>query len=465
MDAQIFISHKHADRAIAEALAKFIKKTLLNKVRVHVSSSPGFEGPRVGKNLNDELKKSLAQTDVVLLVYTDEQRDWQYCMWECGLAIDPRDEHPTNVVVLQCGTQQAPKPFADTLRVDVRQSDEVVNFVKQLLTDPGFFPSSGEAVSELNASDATVTEYGDELYEALAPVIPAPLEGVGTDLTSSPFLRIELPAAAIEKIEAAGPAERLATVEETLDQDGCIVDNDRAQALFGFQIAATTTIGKVLDEWKHTYPGEPAMWFTSLAQQISLAVLQKYPDGVPWAPYRADGDRSTIPYVGRSRRTADNSMQFDTYFIPVAPAPILVTSRMISMSEAFHKRLDESPAEDLSLTELGDEMEKGGHSRVPILGPNGRIRYIIHGSMIDKFISKEARAGEDVKALRLKHLLDEPDMAQLFAGSFAVIGPNATVSDAQAAMNAIDEAQDVFVTQDGTAESSALGWLTNTMFV
>ena len=98
----VFVSHKHSDREIAETIARFIRNSSAGKVRVHLSSSPHFEGPRLGQAINGELKNALAITEVVILVYTTDTEDWSYCMWECGVATNPKDERPTSVVVVQC---------------------------------------------------------------------------------------------------------------------------------------------------------------------------------------------------------------------------------------------------------------------------------------------------------------------------------------------------------------------------
>ena len=60
--ARVFISHKHSDKRIAEAIATFIKRTTANQVVVFDSSSSAFESPRMGKNVNTELKEALARS-------------------------------------------------------------------------------------------------------------------------------------------------------------------------------------------------------------------------------------------------------------------------------------------------------------------------------------------------------------------------------------------------------------------
>ena len=120
----VFISHKHSDRSIAEAIARFVKNKSAGNARVYLSSSPDFEGPRFGQPLNSELRHALGESDLVILVYTDDREDWSYCMWECGVAVDPKDERHTSVVVVQC-TADEPKPFGDQLRVDARDLDAI----------------------------------------------------------------------------------------------------------------------------------------------------------------------------------------------------------------------------------------------------------------------------------------------------------------------------------------------------
>lgn len=465
MRTQIFVSHKHADKAIAKVVSSFIKKATSNQVGIHNSSDPDFEGPRIGKSLNDQLKQALAQSDVVLLVYTSEDQDWQYCMWECGIATDPWDSHPTDIVVLQCGNT-APKPFADTLRVDARSLDSLVSFTKALLTSKDFFPSLGEKISGYSPEDPVLKEFAQDLYDALKEEIEASLGGEASDLASSTFLRIELPPDGIATIRQAQPGEeRDAAAMEALRTHGYIVEHERAASLFGFNISTTTTIGTVLSEWESSsVDGEP-LWFDSLAQQVALAVFDRYPEGVPWAPYRSDPQRSTIPYVSRSRKNRDGAMQFDTYFIPVAAAPVKVTARMITTSEAFHKRLDNTPPEQISLGSLIDQMEQEDRTRVPVLGQGGTPKYIIHLSMVEKFLARRARRGGSVDNLTLADLLAVDTMEEVFATSFAVVGPDTSMAEAKAAMNAIPGCQDVFVTEGGTNDDPVLGWLTNSTFV
>ena len=118
MTHNLFISHKHSDTRIAKVVADFVESRTLGEVSVHMSSDPRYKGPRLGKNINQELCAALYDCNVLLLLYTSADEDWSYCMFECGVATDPQSPR-TNIIVFQCG-EDVPSPFADQLRVNVR---------------------------------------------------------------------------------------------------------------------------------------------------------------------------------------------------------------------------------------------------------------------------------------------------------------------------------------------------------
>lgn len=143
--ALLFISHKHSDRQIAEVLGRFVEERSAGRIKVHLSSSPDFQGPRFGRALNAQLREALWQTELLILVYTSSDQDWSYCMWECGMASHPQSPN-TTIIVLQCGTD-VPSPFQDVLRVNARNTEDIKRLTDQLLRDPNLFPSAGGAIA------------------------------------------------------------------------------------------------------------------------------------------------------------------------------------------------------------------------------------------------------------------------------------------------------------------------------
>jgi hypothetical protein len=461
-DPLVFISHRHDDRDIALVLGQFFKDRCAGKVRVHLSSNPEFEGPRVGKNVNDALKRALAGCDVVVLVFTTETDDWSYCMWECGVATDPSDQKSTEVIVLQCGGT-APKPYADQLRVDARDVGLVTAFVKTMLADPDLFHGRG-ALTGFHPEANELKSFAVELHTKLATVLP-PLEPPKLEeRVASSQVRIDLDGAALEALRAAYEKGDQSAVAEVIADQGKVKDLHLASALFGFHVGEATTVGTVLEEWSKQHAG-PARWFDSLAEQIATLVCGKYPV-VKWAPYRTEPGRATIPYLAGCRiESASGVVQLDTYFVPMSPRPVPVVERMIRLEEMFHKNLADTPGDTIKLSALVNEMSADNRSRVPMLGEGGRPRFMVHKSMIDEYVSRRALAGNDVTDLTVHDLLIESDMAEVFTQSCAVVDEAATMEEALAAMNENPGCQDVFVTADGSREGAVVGWLTDKMFI
>jgi hypothetical protein len=58
-------------------------------------------------------------------------------------------------------------------------------------------------------------------------------------------------------------------------------------------------------------------------------------------------------------------------------------------------------------------------------------------------------------------LLDNPDLRKLIE-AIGIVGANATIAEARAAMRAVQGSNDVFVTTNGKRTDPIIGWLTNT---
>lgn len=109
-------------------------------------------------------------------------------------------------------------------------------------------------------------------------------------------------------------------------------------------------------------------------------------------------------------------------------------------------------------------------NRLPILDDKGHPLYIIHRSMIDKYITRknidDNITPDDVKKLSLENLLDEDaELKSMFENSFATVPESASLADAKREMEKTENCLDVFVTGNGTRKAQVLGWLTNNIIV
>ncbi len=448
----VFISHRHADRQIAETMARFLRNRMAGKARVYLSSSPDFEGPRFGKTLNEELGKALAAAEAVILVFTSETQDWSYCMWECGVATDPTDEQPTAVVVLQC-TPDKPGPYGDQLRVDVTDVSSLQNFVKALLTSTELFPHRQAPLTGFAPEGPEVRELAAELQEALAAVLPVDWRKDRRKPTC-PYLRVRLPEDAAGQLRSLPPNDLSPTGLEIVATQAEIVGHSDAQALFGMLLRPGTTLGDVLSHWQEDHPDVDPRWFQALAEQIQAALAGKF-RSVKWATYKSEIGRADVPFVS-SWRAVETGVELDVYLVPISPRPILVSERMIPREHMYVKDAAFEPLSSINLRELAKEMNRSKVTRLPILH-GGEPKAIVHLSTINQFLV--ASLDNDRTAeLTLEDLLTEcPDIAH----SFVKVEPHATIEEAIEAMERNPRCQDVYVTR----EDKVVGWLPNVRLI
>ncbi|MEE8524970.1 MAG: toll/interleukin-1 receptor domain-containing protein, partial [Thermoanaerobaculia bacterium] len=99
MKRDIFISHRHDDKPIADVLKKHLLGWAISEDRIFLSSSVD-NAPQIGGALQDELQKALYEARVLFFLFTSSGADWSWCIYEIGLATDP--ETHTRIVVLKC---------------------------------------------------------------------------------------------------------------------------------------------------------------------------------------------------------------------------------------------------------------------------------------------------------------------------------------------------------------------------
>jgi predicted transcriptional regulator len=453
-DPLVFVSHKHSDREIAETIARFVKNRTAGKVRVHLSSSPDFEGPRLGKPLNDELKGALGAAEAVILVFTSETEDWSYCMWECGIATNPNDPRPTSVVVVQCGENE-PKPFGDQLRVDARNLDSVQTFVKTVLTSTDFFARRSTSVTGFAAEGPEVKEFAAELHGKLGEVLPS---GAGAERSTptSPYVRLRLDDQTAEELRTAYLDDETETYLPIIEERAEIAESTGAESVFNMRLEPGATLGDVLAAWRrdHHADGE-ARWFSALAEQVVAAIVGTLRP-VKWAPYMTTTGRADVPYVAASRRVAAG-VEFDVYIVPFAPRPVPVAEKMITVERMYLKDAAVEPPEEILLIALVKEMNERDATRLPIL-EDRRPRTIVHEATINKFMVQAMQTGR-VGDLTLQDLLSEH--AAALEDSYAEVSTDATIEEAMEAMAAKPGCQDVYVTRGGLV----VGWLPNVVFI
>jgi hypothetical protein len=117
-------------------------------------------------------------------------------------------------------------------------------------------------------------------------------------------------------------------------------------------------------------------------------------------------------------------------------------------------------------------LEDKNRNRLPILDQNDKPKYVIHRSLIDRFLTEKMltsaapaapAAPVDHTKLTLKDMIESSseEVKKFLRVSFATVRETDTLADAKREMDREKGRLDVLVTRDGTANSPVVGWITN----
>jgi hypothetical protein len=142
---------------------------------------------------------------------------------------------------------------------------------------------------------------------------------------------------------------------------------------------------------------------------------------------------------------------------------IEVKSAMIPMDQVDKLVLDQTEKEVLIKDHvLNGPLATGKRNRLPIIDPAGCVKYVLHRSMFDRFVSECAMSGAapDLSKLTLADVVAKPPYS-VIAISFGAVGPDANLRAAKQQMDGNPNCSDVVVTEDGSKNTRAIGWITN----
>ncbi len=141
--------------------------------------------------------------------------------------------------------------------------------------------------------------------------------------------------------------------------------------------------------------------------------------------------------------------------IPVQEAMIPRTKLTVAVLDPNKKK------EAGILVESLRDLLKGQVTRIPVLDEKDVAMYVIHESMLYKYIAEKGLT-TDAKGTKatLADFLGYEDMRSVVE-NIAFVSVDGTLADAKARMEAREKCQDVFVTKTGTAGEEVLGYLSN----
>lgn len=313
--SQIFISHRHEDKDVVDVIRNNLQDW---GHRTMFQSSDARHGPRIGAPLDAELRAALADSRLVLLVYTYGENDWSFCMWECGVAASAKAES-LRIVVFQC-TDDVPKLFEGQKRIAI-SPDDILRFTTQFHREPDFFP--GGEPFDSTVDEALLNRRSKRLYEELRPVIPVRrLE----EIYRWDSLTLELAPEVVSEIKEGDDV-----TDSRLVRQECKVCRAFGEATkhFGFD-------GPIADEpfenlvlrWNALVQDKkdqniPSAWVDDLYGEI-LRSIHRTPSKPTWnflKSMRPNTNWWFYPVVNHVRVKPDGKMQFDIYLYQV-PGPV-----------------------------------------------------------------------------------------------------------------------------------------------
>jgi hypothetical protein len=144
-----------------------------------------------------------------------------------------------------------------------------------------------------------------------------------------------------------------------------------------------------------------------------------------------------------------------------------VTEVMINIEDTATVKLKLKTSEDGSTIKLKQDIvdnlfEKFKKNRLPIIeDESGKVLYVLHRSFVDKFISNKASdPAVKIVDLTLKDILEVTELRNAFV-AFAIVARSAKLIAVKEAMDGNPNCADAFVTEDGSRNSRALGWITD----
>lgn len=287
----------------------------------------------IGEPLRPQLKQALGEARLVLLIYTISDNDWEFCVWECGVATNAKDETPDTRVVLFQMCNHPSRLFQDEV-VFKLHSEDVVKFVEQFHRHKGFFKKDVAFQPTINQN--ILRKRADDLYNDL---IHFSLPGKLEERYRWDRFTLSIPTNLIREVRECNKtarsessetdkAKRTTACEKALDiiQNNAEVVDAFGQALlhFGYTSGARDlTLDRLVARWRETVAGagDPQGWIQELCEEVNRSIEDR-PSQPSWELMRSALYPGWwfYPILNHARLKPDGGFEFDVYLYRVPGA-------------------------------------------------------------------------------------------------------------------------------------------------
>lgn len=318
LDPLIFISHRHADKPIADVLNRHFQRWQVRSGAIFQSSSPR-QGLSPGDHLTSELCAWLKKANLLIFVYTFADEDWSYCLWECGVATDP-DKLRTRIVVFKCA-DELPRMYQDHLAVEL-DKESIWRFVYSFFKDTRFFAATNSGSTPdaffSDIHDDVLATYADHLYLELQEVLRG-RQSTKPRVHRLDFMRVSLLPEDVVKVRQLAEDR---SAHEVI-QNGLRITSDvsgLALLVFGYQqYEDGAKLSGLIKRWSEAHPGVDKSWIEDFCNEICYC-LSNRPPHVTESSFRSVQEHPgglVRPIITSYMQRPDGSYEFDVYLYRV----------------------------------------------------------------------------------------------------------------------------------------------------
>jgi len=308
----IFISHRHIDRRIADVFRETVEAWSDSAIKVY-QSSHSSNASRISADLDEAISEAIANCSIVLLIYTQAPGDMDWCMYECGLAQDPRSR-ATRIAVFHT-TESPPDPLDGLISMRL-EHESVLKFAHQFHKDPMFMPGTKQAVSA-DISDEDLHERAHTLYQQLKKAAPER----SREATVYDRITFGLSYAKAEELMKMAEKNKL----ETVHTHACKIlpgslsvrstSGDPGEHFNFSSLGKGTGFDDLVARWRSDSNfAKGNYWMDGVCEAITRAILQR-PErevAIPFNSLTSDGGSLLLPILARHRTVPfERIIEFD----------------------------------------------------------------------------------------------------------------------------------------------------------
>jgi hypothetical protein len=305
----IFISHRHIDRDLAIKVADWLKVATTGNVDIFLSSD-GLLGTEVARSITDQIRVKVAQAAIMFTVYTDEEADWAWVMFEMGIAMDPNTP-VTKVIVLQCGPE-GPRILPDFKRVKMGLEDDRVGLVRDIFSE-GFFPTHPNLkLGGPKVDEEVLRAQAAQLWDQVSALISPPDATRKQQWWPYPWIRIEVPLATLGDLSPVNQ-ERMEGFRLPIKLNGIVIQEESISSIF----SVNSFIGKKLVDLEALLElHKQGSWIDTCVDHLAHCLVDSMPTEST-VSVRGINDRDHLPLVQRvQHKWFEKAVRFDVMFIP-----------------------------------------------------------------------------------------------------------------------------------------------------